>query len=89
MKLIKKEIKITDLKPGDMVTVKSYKEILLTLDFRNCYDNTYFAKKMIHMCDKDHEVVKVFNYRTNFCVSLKGHIDIWDFRAPWLKNIIE
>lgn len=89
MKLIKKGIKITDLKPGDIVTVKSYEEITATLDAGNKYNKTYFSEKMKNMCNENHKVLEIIDRRTHFSVILRDDRDTWSFRAPWLKNIIE
>lgn len=52
----------SDLKPGDLVRVRSKKQILQTLDINNKLEGCLFMEEMWQYCMSQHKVLKRVNY---------------------------
>lgn len=52
----------SDLKPGDLVRVRSKKQILQTLDANNKFDGCFFMAEMWRYCGSKQKVLKKIDY---------------------------
>ncbi|MCJ7572544.1 MAG: hypothetical protein MUO82_11840 [Candidatus Thermoplasmatota archaeon] len=53
---------MSDLKPGDLVRVRSKEQILKTLDSNNKLDGCFFMDEMWQYCRSQHKILKKVNY---------------------------
>jgi hypothetical protein len=71
-----------DLQPGELVKVKSYKEILATLDTKNKNRGLLFDAEMVPFCDKTFRVLRRVNHiideKTGKMINIKSDTIILD-----------